>query len=116
MLVDDEQDIISIFTRALVRKGIPVIGFTSPISALREFQQNPSKYALVVSDIKMPHMDGWELISHIKRLKAAVKVIMISAFEIDREMARGAAVDDYLRKPLSIDQLTNVIHRHLSGP
>jgi len=54
LMLDDEFDIMSIFTLALERQGFHVIGFTEPLLALDHFQRNYDRYWLIVSDIRMP--------------------------------------------------------------
>lgn len=54
LMLDDEFDIVNIFTRALERQGFHVIGFTEPTLALDHFQKNSDLYSLIVSDIRMP--------------------------------------------------------------
>ena len=57
-MFDDEFDITNIFTLALEQQGFHVVGFTEPLLALEHFQENSEQYGLVISDIRMPVMDG----------------------------------------------------------
>jgi DNA-binding NtrC family response regulator len=77
-MLDDEVDIMDIFTRALQQRGFHVIGFTEPLLALDHFQKNSEQYWLVVSDIRMPVMDGYQFIEKVKEIKLDVKVFFIS--------------------------------------
>jgi DNA-binding NtrC family response regulator len=58
LIVNDEFDIISIFRQGLMKKGFSVFGFTDPLLALEHFQLNQEKYGLVISDLRMPGMNG----------------------------------------------------------
>src|SRR5215510_483328 len=64
LMLDDEVDIMNIFTLALQQQDFRVIGFTEPILALDHFQKNCHLYWLVVSDIRMPVMDGYQFIEN----------------------------------------------------
>ena len=68
-MLDDEFDIMSIFALALEQQGFHVIGFTEPLLALDHFQKNSDLYWLIVSDIRMPLMDGYEFIKRVKETK-----------------------------------------------
>ena len=83
LLLDDEFDIMSIFTLALERQGFHVIGFTEPLPALDHFQKNSDRYWLIVSDIRMPLIDGYQFIKRVKEVKPDVKVFFMSAFLTD---------------------------------
>jgi DNA-binding NtrC family response regulator len=83
LMLDDEFDIMSIFSLALERQGFHVIGFTEPFLALDDFQKNPERYWLIISDIRMPLIDGYQFIKRVKEVKPDVKVFFMSAFLTD---------------------------------
>ena len=83
LLVDDEFDIMTTFTWGLEQQGFHVVGFTEPLLALNHFQINSKQYGLVISDLRMPVMSGYQFIKKVKEIKPQVKVFFISAFEID---------------------------------
>ena len=68
LLVDNEPDIIDIYPHELRKQGLDVYGFTDPAVALEEFRLSHDEYILVVSDIRMPKMNGFEFIRSIKEL------------------------------------------------
>lgn len=74
-MLDDDVDIMNIFTRALQRQGFCVIGFTEPTLALDHFTKNSEQYWLAVSDIRMPVMDGYEFAERVREIKPDVKRI-----------------------------------------
>lgn len=119
LLLDDEFDIITAFTLVLEDKGFHVFGFTDPVSALNHFQMNSEQYRLVISDIRMPIMNGYEFIKRVKELKPQVKVFIISAFEIDdiefkRELP-FVKIDEIIQKPISLEDFTSTVSKHLSN-
>lgn len=113
MLIDDEQDIVLIFKKALEKQGFLVQEFTDAVSALKAFEDNPAAFDAVVSDIRMPVMSGWDLVSNVKKLRREVKVIVVSAFETDVTADRLASIEAYLAKPVSVNQLTAELRKQL---
>jgi DNA-binding NtrC family response regulator len=83
LIVDDEFDIISIFKQALKKKGFHVFGFTDPLLALEHFQINSKRYTLVISDLRMPGMNGYEFVKKVNESKPEIKVFLMAAFEIN---------------------------------
>ena len=76
LMLDDEFDIMSTFTLALQQQGFHVIGFTEPLLALEHFQENSEQYGLVISDIRMPVMDGYEFIKKSQGNKTQCESIL----------------------------------------
>ena len=119
LVVDDEPNILHVIKQSVeVGGGIgQVYAFTSPLSALEHFKLNYNDCALVLSDIRMPGMTGFELIRRIKQINPTTKVLLMSAFEIDDtelSMALGSImIDDFVQKPVSPRQLTSIIQRHI---
>jgi DNA-binding response OmpR family regulator len=116
LMLDDELDIVNIFTRALQQQGFRVIGFTEPIVALDHFQKNFDLYSLVISDIKMPVMDGYEFIKRVKEIKRDVKVFFMSAYLSDDIQYRAGipsvTVDEYIEKPISIKHFISLVKKY----
>jgi DNA-binding NtrC family response regulator len=107
LVVDDELDIVVIFKQALSRQGYTVFGFTDPLLALEHFKVNCEGYGLVIADVRMPRMSGFELAANIKTIKPDAKVVLMSAFEVsDLEFSMpGIKIYDFLRKPVDIKTL-----------
>ena len=80
IVVDDEADLVNLFSEALTSHGYSVIGFTDPIAALSHVKQEPFKYNLLITDYRMPKLNGCEL-GLLKGLNKNIKVILISAYE-----------------------------------
>ena len=83
MIIDDEFDIVNIFKQGLERRGFHVFGFTEPTLALEHFQLNQEKYGLVISDLRMPGMNGYEFVKKVKEIRPEIKVFLMTAFEIN---------------------------------
>lgn len=121
LVVDDELDILHVIKRSLEVDGgfSHVYGFTRPLLALEYFKLNYNNCAIVLSDIRMPGMTGFEFIKRIKQINPITKVLLMSAFEIDNnELSTSLGsimIDDFVHKPVSPRQLTNIIQRHIVG-
>ena len=83
-IVDDDSDIVQLFHDALEHlEGVNIFTFIVPIAALQHFQENEYAYVLVISDYKMPGLNGVELVNKVKSLNQFVRTILMSAFEVD---------------------------------
>ncbi len=108
MFVDDEKDILSTVKRGLEsNNAFTVETFSSGESALQAFESHPENYYdLVITDIRMPKMNGFELYRRIKEKNQSMKIAFITAFEINKEefnkVMPSVNVIDFISKPLSI--------------
>jgi CheY-like chemotaxis protein len=66
IVVDDEHDLVNLFTDALSSYGYDVSAFTDPIAALEYIKKNPDKYSLLITDFSMNNMNGCELGNKVK--------------------------------------------------
>ena len=111
MFVDDEKDILSTVKRGLESNNtFTVETFSSGESALQAFESHPENYYdLVITDIRMPKMNGFELYRRIKEKNQSMKIAFITAFEINKEefnkVMPSVNVIDFISKPLSISSL-----------
>jgi DNA-binding NtrC family response regulator len=117
LIVDDEFDIVSLIKASLQKHGFNTLAFTDPLLALEHFQNNSKDFALVISDIRMPSMNGYELIRKIKAERPTIKTILISAFEINKEefskIMPTVKIDSFITKPVSLKQLIHSIENSL---
>lgn len=117
LIVDDESDIVSIFKQALNKQGFHVFGFTDPLLALEHFQINSKQYSLVISDLRMPAMNGYEFIRKVKEIKPAVKVFLMTAFEINdaefRSVFSNIEIEGLIQKPVSLANLASTISKYV---
>jgi DNA-binding response OmpR family regulator len=125
-LVDDERDILIFYKRGLEQNGFLVDAFSDPVEALLAFKA--SKYDLVILDIKMPRMNGFELHREIQKIDGEVKVCFITAFvayyESLKEIFDMPNIHCIIKKPIDIrnlieiimDELTREPTRHIMYP
>ena len=100
-LVDDDKNILASVTMLLEQEGYQVKGFSDPTAALTALTATPPDLAIL--DIKMPRMDGLELLRRLRQGSADLPVIFLTSKdeEIDELMGLNAGADDYIRKPFS---------------
>jgi two-component system, OmpR family, response regulator ChvI len=115
LIVDDEPDITESFGLALEDSGFEVDKYNDPAVALARFE--PNVYGLLILDIKMPKMDGFELYDKIKKIDKKVKVFFISAFEVDRaalsKQYSGLKIENFLPKPIQIPELIKRVEEQI---
>ncbi len=113
LVVDDDPDIVEVLKLGLQKNGFLVNAFTNPEEALQSFKSNANGYCLMLSDIRMPGLSGIQLARKVKEINPAVKVVLMTAFEIkDNEFSKvfpSMHVDDFVQKPIRIKDVTNKI-------
>jgi CheY-like chemotaxis protein len=120
LALDDDFDIIVIIKSVLQKHGFLVFAFTDPYLALEHFKINADGYGLVISDVRMPGMNGFEFISRVKELRPDIKVILMTAFEINdikhsKLLPAGIRIDEYIQKPISTQVLASLTEKHVNG-
>ena len=117
MVVDDEEDILSVFGSLLGKEGYNVHAFSNPKIAFEHFRYSPKECSIIISDVRMPGMSGFQLARKVKELNPKVKVILTSAFEINMEefekVLPNAQIDGILEKPVSFKKLSGLIEKNL---
>jgi DNA-binding NtrC family response regulator len=115
ILVDDERDIVNSVRRWLQADGFKVFGFADPLLALEYFQNNSNDIDLVLSDIRMRKMNGFELVKKIKAIKPETKIIFMTALETDhQELSKilpSLKIDGFISKPGRLENMVNIIQK-----
>jgi DNA-binding response OmpR family regulator len=116
LVVDDEPDLTQVSTLALEYYGYKVDSFNDPQEALSKFK--PGSYDLIILDIKMPKMDGFELYHEIKKKDNNAKVCFLTASELYYEEFRKkeyCALDRnlFIQKPIDNEDLVKQINKML---
>ena len=114
LVVDDEPDLTQVSALALEYHGYKVDSFNDPQEALSKFK--PGSYDLIILDIKMPKMDGFELYHEIKKKDNNAKVCFLTASELYYEEFRNKeyrALDRnlFIRKPIDNEDLVKEINK-----
>ena len=115
MVVDDEKDILRVIKRDLEANNIDtfkVDTFYSSELAIQAFDSHPKDYYdLILTDIRMPKINGFELYRRIKEKNPSMKIAFITAFEINKEefnkVLPSIDVKDFIIKPISMSDLSS---------
>jgi DNA-binding NtrC family response regulator len=117
LIVDDEFDVVTILRQWLEMQGFQVFAFTDPSLALEHFRINSKQYSLVISDLRMPEINGYELIKRVKEIKSEVKVFFMTAFEMNdiefRRLLPSVIIDEFIQKPVTMNNLTTLVNKYI---
>jgi PAS domain S-box-containing protein len=116
LIVDDEPALTATFQRLLSRLNYQVVTSNSACAALKLFDEDPARFALVITDLTMPDMNGLELARQLRAVRQNVPVILTSGYapELNRQNLQTAGVCELLEKPVSMPQLVAAVQRALS--
>ena len=116
-VVDDEFDIVNVIKLYLQGKGLNVFGFTDLLLALEHFRINCKNYTLIISDIRMPGMNGFEFVLKVREIIPTIKVMLMSAFEVNSdELSKDLKenrIQAFIQKPIALDELGNIVRAQL---
>jgi len=117
-IVDDELDIVNLFRDALSKiKELSIFTFTDPMVALEHIRMNKSNYAVVISDLRMPDMNGMDLIFNIKKENPLVRTLLMTAFEVNdkvfEQYVKNNIIDGFLQKPLKLKDLESEVQKQI---
>ena len=119
MVVDDDTDIANLVKTFLEMDGLKVHLFNDSSMTLDYFKSNPKENALIISDIRMPGMNGLELVANIKEINPNIKVILMTAFDMDNfktDLKKyGYDVAEVFQKPFSMKVLKQTVRQYLNG-
>lgn len=113
LILDDEESLLKWLSYALQENGFDVFATTEPRIALNQLKTE--KFDCVISDIKMPGMDGFQFLRNVRGLYPKLPVIFITAYgSMDSVInALRDGVSDYILKPFGIDEILNRIRANL---
>lgn len=116
-VIDDEWDIVQLYRDVLLASGFSVYAFTNPLIALEHFRVNSNSYVLIISDLRMPGMDGIKLIKKVKAINPVIRTLLITAFEVEDSVfhpyKKGNLIDCILQKPVSMKNLVTEVENQV---
>jgi CheY-like chemotaxis protein len=117
LLVEDEPQLVTVAKALLETLGFSVIIASNGIEAIEQYRKNAAEIRLVVTDIGMPLMDGYELTSELKKLDPALPIIVSSGFgdTIVSSRATPGDIAGLISKPYSFEQLRDVLKGVVEG-
>jgi DNA-binding NtrC family response regulator len=114
-IIDDEKDLLFVYKKALELQGLKVVTFDDSSVALNELKVRYKKYRIVLVDIRMPKVNGYQLINEIKCIDPSIKTILMSAYdvsdlEVHDNLNDGVKIDRIMHKPFSLIKLINTVN------
>ena len=120
-VVDDDVGTATFFHEALRQNidGISVFSFTDPVEAFEHFIENKETYVLVISDLRMPGLNGLELLKKVKTSNPKVRTILMSAYNFEEEekfqqYMEEAVINSTIEKPVTMNRLYQRVRDELS--
>ncbi|MFL6326124.1 MAG: response regulator [Nitrososphaeraceae archaeon] len=115
LVLDDELDVVAVMKHSLQKHGYHVFGFTDPLLALEHLMINSKDYSLVISDIRMPVMNGLEFVKKVREILPSIKILLMSAFDIkDSQFSKillPLKVDGCIQKPISLKVMIRILQK-----
>jgi DNA-binding response OmpR family regulator len=113
LVVDDEPDICMVYQIVLEDAGYECVSYTDSVKALKEFK--PDYYDLILLDIKMPVLDGFELCKKVRGIDKAVHIVFITASEEYYKKFRSQHFPElgkinYIQKPIGNEELVQLVN------
>ena len=121
-VVDDDLNTTELFHIALSENidGISVVSFNDPIIALEHFAANKDAYVLVIADLRMPSLNGLELLKKVKSSNPKVRTILMSAYNFDEDLLflkymEEGIIDSSIDKPVAMNRLYQRVLEQLNA-
>jgi PAS domain S-box-containing protein len=117
LLVEDEEMVRSMAEAMLRRLGFAVLSARDGVEALDIFRQHRDEIRLMLCDLTMPRMNGWETLTHLRRLAPGIPVILASGYSEIQVMGgkQPERPQAFLHKPYQREQLSDTIRQALAG-
>ena len=118
-MLDDDFDISNLLKISLKKQGYIVFAFTDPLLALEHFRKNHSSYSLVITDLRMPVMSGFEFLRNIKNMKPEISVVLMSAYDISGDdeftnFTKDYVIGGFIQKPVTMKELSSIVEAHFA--
>ena len=111
VIVDDEVNIVNIYSEVLQMSGYQVHSFTDPLLAYNYIKENPDKYSLLITDYRMPQMNGLRLATELLEINKNMNVIIMVNDHDDIECNYKFNI---IKKPISIPKLIRFVNESIS--
>ncbi len=117
LVVEDEELLLDLLKELLEGEGYRVITAVDGQQAIDLYKAEQERVSLVLSDMGLPTMGGWEVLRRLKAINPSVKVILSSGFvdsKVRQEMLNSGA-NDFIQKPFMPDKVIRQIHDSITG-
>ncbi|WP_458745924.1 response regulator [Candidatus Nitrosocosmicus sp. T] len=119
LVVDDEDELAELYSKFLEVSGFNCMYFTDPHAAIDDFAKNFNSYSLVITDLRMPGLDGLELTRRLRIYNKTVKILLITGFlveeNLDQDLVKEVGVSAVLEKPIHFKDLKPMIKQTLTS-
>ena len=109
-IIDDEVDLVNLFQEALENNGFKC-AFTDPIQAFNTLEKKIQEYGLILSDYRMPKLNGHDLCTKLKQLNPELEVILMSAYDT---LECNTSKFMFIKKPILVAQLLHIVRDNLA--
>ncbi|HET8794194.1 MAG TPA: response regulator [Nitrososphaeraceae archaeon] len=110
-IVDDEKDMVTLFTELLQENGYNTKGFTDPLSFLEYIHQYPYEFQFIILDYRMSPMKGCELANETVKINPTIKMVLVTAYD---DIIKNTLHLEIVKKPLYIHQILELVKRYMN--
>jgi DNA-binding NtrC family response regulator len=110
-IVDDEAELVNLYSEALQMSGYDVSSFSDPLLAYEHIRDNPDKYSLIITDYRMPLMDGLFFATKLADINRKLNIIIMVS---DHDDIKCNYKFNIIKKPISISKLIKLINESIS--
>ena len=121
-VVDDDFSTTRLFHEALSENidSVSVVSFTDPVIALEHFSVNKDAYVLLIADLRMPGLNGLELLKKVKTSNSSVRTILMSAYNFEEDILflkymEEGIIDSTIDKPVTMNRLYERVRDELQA-
>jgi DNA-binding response OmpR family regulator len=114
LVVEDDTSILDLVVQILRAEGYPVVGAKNGVDGLAEVDRHPP--SLILLDMRMPRMDGWEFAAALRARGVASPVVVMTAAEDAKRWADEVGADGYVVKPFEFLELLACVEKHRRVP
>ena len=117
LLIDDEEMIREMAATMLTRMGFKVLSAKDGVEALQIFKNHPDEVGIVLSDLSMPHMDGWETLTALRQIRPNIPVVLASGHDQSKVLAgdHPELPQVFLHKPYKKTELQAALAKAIAG-
>jgi DNA-binding NtrC family response regulator len=111
LLVDDERQLVDMWSRVLGRLGYKTLCATNPAEALRIFSADEGRIDLVVTDYAMPGMNGMDMAREIMKIRKGTPVILLTGYSssVTPEDAKAVGIVEFAMKPVTTQEMSHMV-------
>ena len=110
-IVDDDEDIVNLFTDLLRKSGYDVYSFTNPLVLLDYIHHHNNQFRLVLIDYKMPQITGCELVTEIADINSRIEMVLITAAN---DIVNNNLDLELVIKPVRMHQLLHIVAKYMN--